>query len=125
MPWPMHLSLNSPADAQLWSIILTCLFGFLCISNVTAPYSTSWDPAKIVQGKTLWCSPTSPGYSPVPQRCPLAFPTDCRTYTSRCPCLVLHDPFKYPERPHPCINSPTTAVPRGGHWPTPCPLQHS
>lgn len=49
-----HMSLHTPADAQLWSIIVTCFFGLLRISNVTAPYTSSWDPVKIVKRKDIW-----------------------------------------------------------------------
>ena len=48
-----YMSLNTPADAQLWSIILTCFYGLLRISNVTAPYASSWDPAKVIKRKDI------------------------------------------------------------------------
>lgn len=44
-----RLSLSRTSDAQIWSIILTCFFGLLRISNVSAPLTSSWDPEKVVK----------------------------------------------------------------------------
>jgi hypothetical protein len=48
-----HLDLNKPPDAQIWSLILTCFFGLLRISNVTVPSKHYWDPQKTINREDL------------------------------------------------------------------------
>ena len=53
-----HLDLTCVADAQLWTIILTCFFGLLRISNVTVPSADSWDEHKILRRMDIEFRPT-------------------------------------------------------------------
>ena len=52
-----HLNLDLAQDAQLWSLILTCFYGLLRISNVTVPNPDSWDPVKIIARQDITISP--------------------------------------------------------------------
>lgn len=47
------LALHKPADAQLWSLLLTCYFALLRISNVTVPSKNCWDQAKIISREDI------------------------------------------------------------------------
>lgn len=53
-----HLNLDLPADAQVWSLMLTCFFGLLRISNVTAPSKQCWDPSRIISREDITLHPT-------------------------------------------------------------------
>lgn len=48
-----HLNLDTPLDAQTWSIMLTCFFGLLRISNVTVPVKHQWDPTKVISREDI------------------------------------------------------------------------
>ena len=48
-----HLDLTKPADAQLWSIILTCFYGLLRISNVTVPTISAVNDVKSITRKDI------------------------------------------------------------------------